>query len=79
LTGVCTPKQAAVLGKASSELRRQQTARKIAAALKNPSALKSKTQSHLSHSKSAKPAGVRRYRLFLNIYIFWRVIIPEDF
>ncbi|KAJ8444829.1 hypothetical protein Cgig2_008886 [Carnegiea gigantea] len=58
--GVCTPKPAAVLGKGSFELKKQQTARKIAASLKNPSALKSKMQSHLSHTKSAKPASVRR-------------------
>ncbi|KAK9664745.1 hypothetical protein RND81_14G064700 [Saponaria officinalis] len=63
LQEVCTPKPPTVVEKgcqASTVSKRQQTAKKIASALKNPSALKSKVQSHLSHSKSVKPASIRR-------------------
>ncbi|KAL9244496.1 hypothetical protein vseg_018267 [Gypsophila vaccaria] len=60
---VCTPKPPSATEKgsqASTVSKRQQTAKKIASALKNPSSLKSRVQSHLSHSKSVKPASVRR-------------------
>ncbi|KAK9676833.1 hypothetical protein RND81_11G104500 [Saponaria officinalis] len=63
LQEVCTPKPPTVVEKgcqASTVSKKQQTAKKIASALKNPSALKSKVQSHLSHSKSVKPASIRR-------------------
>ncbi|KMT02410.1 hypothetical protein BVRB_9g205210 isoform B [Beta vulgaris subsp. vulgaris] len=62
----CTPKPPALAGKggrSTIESKKQQTAKKIASALKDPSALKSKMQSHM---KSAKPAGLRRDRSNLN-------------
>ncbi|XP_057528040.1 protein TPX2 [Amaranthus tricolor] len=64
---VCTPKPLTVArkgGRTTTESKRQQTAKKIASALMNPSALKSKIQ---SHTGSAKPAGVRSNRKTCNL------------
>ncbi|KAL8151100.1 hypothetical protein V2J09_020908 [Rumex salicifolius] len=60
----CTPKPPVLSAKRDQSLamsRRQQTARKIASLIKNPSALKTKNgQSQLSQTKCTKPASARK-------------------
>ncbi|XP_024991270.1 protein TPX2 [Cynara cardunculus var. scolymus] len=60
----CTPKPAVASQKNKSiseaESKKQQTARRIASAVKNPSAFKSRNQSQLSQVKSKTPATVKR-------------------
>ncbi|XP_021715975.1 protein TPX2-like [Chenopodium quinoa] len=63
---VCTPKPPAFTskgGRTTTEQKKKQTTMKIASALKNPSELKSKIQ---SHTRSTKPDGFRRDRRNLN-------------
>ncbi|CAH8313443.1 unnamed protein product [Eruca vesicaria subsp. sativa] len=61
-TEACTPKpplQSSHGGK-SMDLKKQQTARKIASLLRNPSALRSKNQSHSSQLKGTNQKSVKR-------------------
>ncbi|XP_021842729.1 protein TPX2 isoform X2 [Spinacia oleracea] len=57
---VCTPKPPALSskgGRTTTQLKKPQTAKRMASAIKDPTASKSKMQ---SHTKSAKPAGCLR-------------------
>lgn len=75
---VSTPKQPAIAGKGSrttAELKKQQTAKRIASVIKNPTALKSKIQ---SHTKSAKPACLRREKSNLNNSIGTPNLVQEN-
>ncbi|KAL2924788.1 Protein TPX2 [Bienertia sinuspersici] len=75
---LCTPKLPALAGKGgrtTTELKKQQ-AKKIASAIKNPSALKSKIE---SHTRSAKPAAtVRRDRTNINSSIGTPNLVQEN-
>ncbi|KAM7503421.1 hypothetical protein LguiB_002325 [Lonicera macranthoides] len=62
-TEVCTPKPPITSRKINllrTDPKKQQTAKKIASIVKNPSVLKSRNQSQLSQAKSIKQASVRR-------------------
>ncbi|MCD9560224.1 hypothetical protein HAX54_018723 [Datura stramonium] len=56
----CTPGPTITSQKSKTNSKRQQTAKKIASILRNPSALKSKTQRQQSHLRSSNQATVRK-------------------
>lgn len=65
-TEACTPKPTMTSRKGDqmTDSKKHQTAKKIASLVRNPSALKPRNQSQLSHAKSIKPSSVKRLAIF---------------
>jgi targeting protein for Xklp2 len=66
-TEACTPKPAMTTsqkGDRVTDSKKHQTAKKIASLVRNPSALKPKSQLQSSQAKSIKPSSVKRLVIF---------------
>lgn len=65
-TEACTPKPTMTSQKGGrvTDSKKHQTAKKIASLVRNPSALKPKSQLHSSQAKSIKPSNVKRLVIF---------------